>query len=88
MPEKQTVEVGGIEVEYDRAVLSSTKFSVAMGDLSDDDLPDAEKLVVNARAMRMLFGEGRYRLMDELEAKGVEFNTWLPAFFEAVGAKN
>lgn len=90
MTEKNTatVEVRGVEAEYRPDVLRSAKFGMAIGDLSDDDLTEEEKLVVNARLMRMLFGEGRYRLMEALEEEGVEFQEWLPEFFEAVGAKN
>lgn len=88
MDDTQNVEVMGIEVEYPKSVLSSPKFMMAIGDVADEDLPDDEKLVVNARMMRMLFGSGRYALMDELESAGIEFSDWLPKFFEAVGAKN
>jgi len=85
---RKTVEVRGVEVEYDPSVLTSQKFIMAMGDISDEELDDSEKLVVNARIMRMLFGGKRYSLMDELESRDEEFGGWLTAFFEAVGAKN
>ncbi len=83
-----TVMVDGIEVEYDPNILASPKFSMAIGDIADDDLDDGEKLLVNARLMRMLFGQRRYALMDELEARDLELRDWLPSFFGAVGAKN
>ena len=90
MEERTTdvVEVDGVSIEYYPDVLKSQRFIMALGDITDDDLPEGEKIVVTARMMRMLFGDGRYRIVDEMERRGAVFKDWLMSFFKAVGAKN
>lgn len=88
------VTVQGIEVPFDKAKLADVRFVIMLGDLNDDTLEDSEKMAAQARVMRFLFGNDRYRILDGIaesnggNVDGIVFGAWLAQYFEAVGAKN
>lgn len=95
--QQDTVEVGGVEYPVYRERISDVRFSVMLGDLEDESVSDADKIAVQARALRFLFGgdpSARDRALDQAaEAAGgiltqEAFSTWFAAYMKAVGAKN
>ena len=87
-PATATVEVGGAIVEYNPSALGSMSLVLALGDLADESLPDNERLVVNARVMRLLFGENRYEVAKLVDESGETFALWMAQFLKEARAKN
>lgn len=91
---REKVTVGGIEVDFDKAKLADMRFTVMLGDLSDETLDEGAKLTLVAQMLRFMFGGERYKIMDALAEKnggaltGDEFVEWWTEFLGEVGAKN
>lgn len=87
-----TIEVGGIAVPFDPDKLSDTRFVVMLGDMDDPTLDAGEKMVVQSRLLRFVFGEERERIMDALADGGKltneAFSAFWIAFLKAANAKN
>jgi len=89
------LEVDGIEVEFDKSKLSDMRFVTMLGDIEDDSLDDGEKLIVQSRLLRFIFGRAqRDRIQDELAEKADDnlaneaFSVWWVEFLKAANAKN
>lgn len=91
----EKLEVGGIEVEFDKSKLKDMRFVTMLGDIEDESLSDGEKLVVQSRLLRFVFGRAqRDRIQDELAKKADDnlandaFASWWVEFLKAANAKN
>lgn len=94
MAEIETLEVDGIQVSLDRDKLADTRFITMLGDIEDETFDAAQKMIVQARMLRFVFGGERDRIMDELAErndgvlKNDAFRAWWIEFLKAANAKN
>ena len=91
----KTVEVDGITVEFDESMLKDMRFLTMLGDIEDESLDDGEKLIVQSRLLRLMFGRAqRDRIQDELASRADDtldnaaFSAWWVEFLKAANAKN
>ena len=89
-----TVKVGGVEYPLHIDKLSDMRFIVMMGDLNDPTMGDEEKLAVQSKMLRFVFGDGRFDVLDSIaEANGGSvtseaFAAWWIDYLMAANAKN
>lgn len=92
--DKSTIAVDGIEVPFDASKLADQRLVLMMGDLADETLDAGERLAVQARMLRFVFGSERDRIMDEIAAKSGgtltadALGAWWVAYLTEAGAKN
>lgn len=91
----EKLEINGINVEFDKDKLADMRFITMLGDIEDESLSQEEKLIVQSRLLRFVFGRAqRDRIQDELAKKAdgslanEAFSAWWIEFLKAANAKN
>ena len=88
----RNITVDGVEMEIDTARLEDVRFTYALGKVSAEETPDAEKLVWYSRMLDALFGPKAYGIMCEVaggETLSAErWNDFYMKVLEEVGRKN
>lgn len=96
MDEKETIktlEAGGIEFEYDEAMLDDVRVVFAIGKLSDEKVGDEVKMKWYTRLMDLLFTSPYEVMCDLAEARGgklgvEDYNEFFFSALEGMQAKN
>ena len=88
------VKAGGVNVEVDKGAFEDVRFMTAMARLSDETVPENEKMVWYARALEVIFGGNTYAIQCDL-AKAHNgrltqeyFSEFFSELMEQVASKN
>ena len=88
------VKAGGVSVEVDKGAFEDVRFMTAMARLSDETVPENEKMVWYARALEVIFGGNTYAIQCDL-AKAhngrltqEDFSEFFSELMEQVASKN
>lgn len=88
----KNIEVDGIALAVDTARLEDVRFTYALGKVSAEETPDAEKLVWYSRMLDALFGADAYSVMCKVAGDGtLTADAWSDFYMkvlEEVGQKN
>lgn len=88
----RTIDVDGVTLDIDLAKLEDMRFTYALGKVSDDETPDAKKLIWYVRMLDLLLGDKAYSVMNQLAGEGTitvsEWSDFYLKVFEAVELKN
>ena len=86
------IQVNGIDLAIDTERLVDVRFTYALGKVTAEETPDAEKLVWYMRMRDTLFGNDAYGIMNKLAGDDVltadEWNDFYMKVLEEVGQKN
>lgn len=88
------IEAGGIVADVDKGVTEDVRFATAMARLSDETVPESEKLVWFTRALEILFCGNTYAIQSELaKANGGRltedvFSSFFNEVMEQLASKN
>ena len=88
------VKAGGVNVEVDKGAFEDVRFMTAMARLSDETVPENEKMVWYARALEVIFGGNTYAIQCNLaNAHGgrltqEDFSEFFSELMEQVASKN
>lgn len=93
-PEIVHIQACGVEVDIDKGVFEDVRLMTAMARLSDESLPENERLVWYVRGLEILFEGKTYEVQNKLAAANggrlteSTFNTFYSEIMEQVGSKN
>ena len=88
------MKAGGVNVEVDKGAFEDVRFMTAMARLSDETVPESEKLVWFTRALEILFCGNTYAIQSELaKANGGRltedvFSSFFNEVMEQLASKN
>ena len=88
------VKAGGVNVEVDKGAFEDVRFMTAMARLSDETVPENEKMVWYARALEVIFGGNTYAIQCNLanahsgRLTQEDFSEFFSELMEQVASKN